>query len=204
MDTKEQAMYLMSSTAMGTVELAQTLGVSPALISQYKADPEFMALVEQRRTTVGLAQIRRDEKIDALEDKALERLETVMGMTFKPMEVLRIAQVLNGMERRSQSKEVLPKDSGGGAQVVSIVLPRGVKEATVQVKMNTNNEIVEVAGRQMINMGTAEIMSELEKHKEAPKAQHLGKAQEVGEGELVQDETYADDFAAHLQLMQSF
>lgn len=202
MDTKEQVLYLLSSTSMGTVEIAQTLGVSPAVVSQLKGDPEFMQKVAERRTTVGLAQIRRDEKIDSLEDKALERMEKVLPLMFKPMEVLKAVQVINGLHRRSQQKEVLPGGTAEGNQVVSITLPKHTKEATVQVKFNTNNEIVEVEGRQMVNMPSGEVLKKLEEHKGSRQAPQISAP--IDHAKVEAEEIYEDTFEAHLQLMQSF
>jgi predicted thioesterase len=171
MDTREQAIYLMASTSMGTGEIAATLGVSPSLISQYKEDAEFLNAVASRRMNVSISEIRRDDKKDKIEDTLLEKLDGMAEMMFDPKMVLVALRTVGSLERRSRHKEAPQSGIPEGQTVVSVVLPRHLKEATVEVKVSTNNEIVEVGGRAMVNMGAAQVLEQMNNRIENRKEQ---------------------------------
>jgi hypothetical protein len=159
MDLSDNIVDLLAKTAKGTVEIATIVGCDPSYVSQVKAQREVE--IAEKRILSNLSGIRRDNRIDELEDKALEKLGDMLGMMFKPMEVLRAAQVLNGMTRRTQGMAG-EREASTGETVVRITLPSHVHEAVVGIKLNTSREVVEVNGRQMLNLPMGTLLREME------------------------------------------
>lgn len=150
--TKGQALELLSK-GMGTLAVAQVLNISAGAVSQFLAEPEFKERVGAALQAKAIGKIKRDEVIDELEDKAWKQLGDVLPFMTKPMEIIRVAQVLNSANRRAAESGigtgVTDADSAG---VVTLRLPVGVVSASVGIKLNTNNEVVEVDGRELRTM----------------------------------------------------
>jgi hypothetical protein len=166
MDIKEQAKYLLGRTSMSNVEIAATLGVTPAAISQFKTDPEFIKEIEEAKLVANLGAIRRDETINRIEDRVLAKLEKSVDFIFKPLELVKVAQVVNGLQRRSQRTGTLPGEGNGDQTIVNINLPANTGSIAVSVKLNTNNEIVEVGGRVMQTLPTSQVLAELDSYQQ--------------------------------------
>lgn len=139
---------------IGPSEAARVLEITPAAISQYLEDPQFRELVQDGLSIASMARVMRDRKIDELEDMALGQLEKLLPWITKPMEALKAAQVLNGMHRRSTTGEVSLQDA---EKVVPLELPKYVQNVNVNLVFNTNNEVVEVNGRELRSMSAAEV-----------------------------------------------
>jgi predicted transcriptional regulator len=82
--TKAQAAMLLGKNISAAV-VSNILGVSKSLISQYFEDSTFKEAVGLMQIEATLSASLHDEKINALEDRALEKLEQVMEYVTKPM-----------------------------------------------------------------------------------------------------------------------
>lgn len=150
--TRAQALELLSK-GLSTGETARALSCSPSLISQFLAEPEFKSQVTEGLALRSVARTVRDDKIDKLEDMALDRLAQVIGFGFsRPMEILKAVQVINGLHRRGVNSEgAVSEDTGR----VVLELPKFAGSVEVALRYNTNNEVVEVNGREMRTMPSA-------------------------------------------------
>lgn len=146
---------------LSQVEVARTMCVSTGLISQYMAEEEFKAGVQANLNIRSLAKTLRDDKIDSLEDKALAKLGDVIDWVVKPMEILQIARTLNGMVRRGMGQA----STGVGEENATVILelPKFASgNIQVNLQYNTNNEVVEVDGRELRTMPASQLMAEAE------------------------------------------
>lgn len=124
---------------------ASAVGVDPSYVSQLLEQDDFkIALVERSAGRLQKA-IDHDESIESLETKAARVIEQKLPFVRNALEAARIFQILNSSKKRA----VASPDSSqgaGGVQSVTIVLP---KAAAVSLRMNTQNQVIEVEGRAM-------------------------------------------------------
>lgn len=82
--------------------VANAVGCSQAQISVYMSDADFATDVMTLRTQALSANSERDKKIDNIEDRLIEKLETVImnEEIYKPRELLAAFHVVNTARRR--------------------------------------------------------------------------------------------------------
>jgi predicted transcriptional regulator len=150
---------------MKPIQVAQVLGCSPSLIAQYMSEQDFAEQVRQLQLQSSYSQALRDERLNKLEDMAIDAVEASMqnykGLT-KPEVALTILKTLNGLQRRAPVLSAGVVDADKSAGTVSISLPEFMQNAVVNIQVNTSNEVVEVNGRKMLTMNSANVMKELE------------------------------------------
>lgn len=126
---------------------AAALGVTPGRISQLMAEPEFAQAVSEARFVIAAGAQERDKKYDGIEDKLLERMESVAAYLTKPRDVLQALTAINNAKRRS-SQQVT------GSQTVinnfiALNLPPVVKR---KFTVTPQNEVVEVEGQELLTI----------------------------------------------------
>lgn len=137
---------LAAGVSQGSTALA--CGVTDGYVSQLLTEPEFLqALTDSRVEKVETA-IAHDSKIEDIEAKALKALGEKVPFVRNAMEAAKIFQILNNAKKRS-GPAASESTGGAGAQQVNIVLPRA---AQVAIQLNSNNQVVEVAGRSMATL----------------------------------------------------
>src|SRR3990172_3327576 len=117
--TEDRAASLLGS-GIAPSTMAASLGISHARISQLLSDENFAARVSELRYKNLAKHNERDDAVDTLEGKVLEQLEDSIGMVHRPMELVKIYQVLNGAKRRGAStpEAIVEKKS-----IVQLILP---------------------------------------------------------------------------------
>jgi hypothetical protein len=123
---------------------AKAVGVDDSYVSQLLALPDFRQAILDISATRLHEAVRHDDNIESIEKKALRVLDQKLPYVRSAMEAAKIFATLNGAK-----KKAVDSGSGtgtGGAQSVTIVLPRA---ATVALKLNTSNQVIEVEGRTM-------------------------------------------------------
>lgn len=130
----------MLGSGLGAESVATALGVSPSLVSQLLSIEEFAQAVTARRFSRLTKHNERDDKLDALEDESIKKLQEMLSMVYKPMEVLRIFQVINAAKRRGSGADAAASTVINN-QVVNLVLPAAIKQT---FHADSNNQVVEV------------------------------------------------------------
>lgn len=130
----------MLGSGLGAESVATALGVSPSLVSQLLSIEEFAQAVTARRFARLTKHNERDDKLDGIEDLAIKKLEEMLSMVYKPMEVLRIFQVVNAAKRRGSGADAAASTVINN-QVVNLVLPAAIKQT---FHADSNNQVVEV------------------------------------------------------------
>lgn len=130
----------MLGSGLGAESVATALGVSPSLVSQLLSIEEFAQAVTARRFARLTKHNERDDKLDGIEDLAIKKLEEMLSMVYKPMEVLRIFQVVNAAKRRGSGSDAAASTVINN-QVVNLVLPAAIKQT---FHADSNNQVVEV------------------------------------------------------------
>jgi predicted transcriptional regulator len=157
--TRERAMELLGRGVRPSV-VATILRVTPAVISQYQEDPEFKEILQGRLVESQLAASVRDARLDALEDQIITQVERSIQWFSKPADALGALKLINGLARRAPVIATNPDDIS--TQTVILQLPTHMQNSVVNIQVNTNNEVVEVNGREMRTMATSQVLRELE------------------------------------------
>lgn len=153
---KQQAMLLLGKNIPESA-VAELLGVTPALISQYKSDPVFKEGVRELLVEQSLAAKIRDDRLDALEDLAITQVEKTLGLLLRPTDVLAALKVINGLQRRGTTPLPRDQDTDTGSNVVQLSIPKGITEIALAVKLNSNQEVIEVNGQELRTMPSADV-----------------------------------------------
>jgi hypothetical protein len=141
------------SKGVSPSQVALALGVTPAVISQYLADPGFSQRVAGARQAVLQSSIARDEKADSLESKLLDKIEMLVPASFKLGEVLNAYKVLNARKRFSDPSQAI--DSGAGAPMVTLNLPQTA--VNVFVQKDLTGQIISVGSQTLVTMQSSNI-----------------------------------------------
>lgn len=123
---------------------ATSCGVTPAYVSQLLDLEDVRDEIALRRAGLLEEALEADTTIERIEKAALKKVEEKLPYVRSAIEAVKIAATLNGMKRKAAST-----DQGAdvlAAQQVTILLPRA---ASVNLKINANNQVIEVEGRTM-------------------------------------------------------
>lgn len=157
--------------------ISSTLGVDPSYISQLLTNDEFRNDVQRKQIVNLKGATDRDKKLEALEDKAIERLSQTIDFVTKPMEAARILSIVNNTKRRGA--EVNGQNAAGGAPIVNLVIPEA---ARVAFTFNESMQIIDVQGRSMAPMPTTRVQEMLaERKKQRVQIQDANAAEKIYE-----------------------
>jgi hypothetical protein len=122
---------------------ALACGCTDSYVSQLLQDEDFSRRLVILRSVKLERALAHDEKLEAVESKALAQVAAKLPFTRGPLEAARIYQILNNAK-----KHATPGTGADatGAQQVTIVLPRA---AAVQIQLNSSNQVIDVNGRSM-------------------------------------------------------
>lgn len=157
--TEERALQLLGS-GVGPEQVAAALGVTTSAISQLLSDPEFTAQVATLRFQSLSRHNDRDNKYDALEDKLVEKLEDLLPLMMRPMEVLKSIQVINAAKRRGQSA---PEQITNQQNIVNITMPSIVVNRFVT---NIQNQVIQAGNQELLTIQSGSLLKEANAAKE--------------------------------------
>lgn len=142
--------------------VASAVGVVPHYISELMADPLFAEEVALLKIKSLTEATERDKKLNTLEDEFIDKLNEVKDLMFKPNEVLRALAMINKMDRRGVPADV--NLSGSRDQVVQLDIPSVLiqQHITQNIVLNTQGEVVEVAGQTMVSMPAHQLLKNLQ------------------------------------------
>ena len=151
---ESRALSLLGSGASAE-QVASALGVTPSYISQLLSNEEFKLKVAELRYSSLAKHNQRDEKLDALEDKVLEKLESTLALCFKPMELVKAFQVINGAKRRGQSA---PSQIVNTQNLVTINIPTQIIN---KFTSNINNQVVQVGEQTLETIQSGSLLKQV-------------------------------------------
>lgn len=153
--TEERALQLLGS-GIAAENVAAALGVTPSRIAQLLSDEEFSKKVETLRYENLQRHNLRDDHYDRIEDTLLGKLERSISLMFKPQEILRAIQVVNGAKRRGQSA---PQQVTNQNTIVNLIMPK-----TIINKFSTNadNQVIRAGEQELHTMPASNLLKQIE------------------------------------------
>jgi hypothetical protein len=125
---------------------AETVGCTEGYVSQLMDIPAFKETVLAKKAEQAQRYIRMDNKMDELEDIALNRMKQVIQTCFKPLELSTIHSRLNAAKRRSVGAA---QAQGKANTVVNIIMPAAMRER-YGVVVDVNNRVVRIGSDTMV------------------------------------------------------
>lgn len=153
--TEERALVLLGQK-IPPESVAAALGVSPSRISQLLSQEEFAAKVATLRYENLQKHNQRDTTYDSLEDKLLDKLSKSLPLMFRPIEILKAIQVINGAKRRGQSA---PESVVNQQTIVNLVLPTQI---TQKFTVNVNNQVISAGEQNLLTMQSGNLLKRIE------------------------------------------
>lgn len=142
--------------------VSSALGVSPNYISELMSDPQFAEAVALIKISSLTEATDRDKKINKLEDEFIDKLNDVKDLMYKPQEVLRALAMINKMDRRGVPADV--SLAGSKDTIIQLDIPSVLiqQHITNNIVLNTQGEVVEVAGQTMVSMPAHQLLRNLQ------------------------------------------
>jgi len=160
--TEDRALSLLGS-GVSAEATANALGVSASRISQLLADKRFADQVAALRYEALQEHNSRDSKYDSLEDKLLSKLEKALPLMFRPGDILKSIQIINGAKRRGVNS---PTDSATVQNnVVNILLPTQVLQ---KFATNAKNQVVKAGDQDLLTMQSSSLLAQVEAPTQEP------------------------------------
>ena len=140
--------------------VASAVGCSESYITQLMSQQEFAEDVIARRTTSLTAHSRRDQGIDVIEDKLIERIGELVDNNhiYKPNEVMRAFQVINAAKRRGISAN---EHLHSHQTVVNLTIPPQFLKKFSGYTINGHGEVVESEGQTLVSMPANQVLRQL-------------------------------------------
>lgn len=135
--TQERALALLGSGYPAPV-VASSVGVSESYISQLMSLDWFSAQVQELKFLNLKKHTELDDAYDDLEEKLLKKLDKLVPLLIKPMDVTRVLQTVNSAKRRGAGSSEVGHIT---QNIVQLSLPPALMQRFIK---NANNQIVEV------------------------------------------------------------
>jgi hypothetical protein len=123
------------------VVVAQAVGVTESMVSQWMSDASFAAEVTELKFHNLQKFNEMDDKYDGMEKKLATQLEEVIPLLMRPMEIAKVLQTVNNMKRRGQSA---PEHVTAQSTVVNLLMPKVIVQ---QFTTNVNNQVIHAGGQ---------------------------------------------------------
>src|SRR5687768_9308931 len=130
---EDRALALLGS-GLPAVKVAEALGIDSSRISQLITDEQFAAKLSDAKFEHLNKHNEADNELDALEAKVRERLMDNLDAVYKPMELVRVLQVVNAAKRRGSSTPAAITEQ---TQILNLVMPTKIINKFVT---NINNQ----------------------------------------------------------------
>lgn len=135
--TQERIMSLLGSGYPAPV-VASSAGVTESYVSQLMSLDWFSAQVQELKFLNLKKHTELDDAYDDLEDKLLKKLDKLVPLIVRPMDVARVLQTVNAAKRRGAGSSEVGHIT---QNIVNLTLPPALMQRFVK---NANNQIVEV------------------------------------------------------------
>ncbi len=137
--------------------VANTLGVSASLISQYLAKEEFKNKVQELRFQNLQKHSDHDDRLDRMEHKLAANLEKNLAFLMKPQDQLKALETINRLKRRG---EIDTNSQTSQSPVVTLLMPTFV---TQRFTTNINNQVINAGGQVLETIQSSTLMKEAKK-----------------------------------------
>lgn len=135
--TQERALSLLGAGFPPAI-VAASIGVSESYISQCMSLSWFSSQVQELKFLNLQKHTELDSMYDDLEEKLVRKLDKLVPLLVKPMDITRVLQTVNNAKRRGAGSS----DVGMVTQnIVQLTLPPALMQRFIK---NANNQIVEV------------------------------------------------------------
>lgn len=151
------------ASGVGELETAKACGVDASLVSQYKAEPDFMAQLHEKINIAMQDAVQIDENYVQTEKTLSQRLKDQSHLMFDPNMVLRTLAFLNKVQRKTQP--VMPgvgNTDGIQSRPVTLVLPTVIVKQYVK---NPNNEILGVGEKSLNTLNSTSLNQVIKERK---------------------------------------
>lgn len=155
---KEKALELLGA-GLENVVVANALGVSESMVSQWLSDDTFANEVQKLKLQNLTEATSRDRKWNTLEDQLLDKLEKLLPFIVNPGVVLQALKTVNAAVRRGS-----PRELGAQAQSTHVHLHMPQLLAAKFV-VNQVNQVIEVDGRSVATMPANAVVQEMNRRK---------------------------------------
>ena len=150
----EQVLSLLGE-GLSTDLVATAVGCTPAYISQLMSSEEFANEVARRRVNSLQAATKRDNRLDAIEDNLISKLEQNLDMFYKPKDTLAALVRINSMKRRGVGVQ---QSTVVNNNIVNLTLPKKLVQHFV---LSSKSEVIEVEGQTMVTMPAGQLLRKL-------------------------------------------
>lgn len=133
--------------------VAATCGVTESRISQLVSDPEFAAQVAELRFSNLQKHNERDSHYDRIEDSLMKKLEDLLPLMMRPMEVLKAIQVINAAKRRGSSA---PDQVVQQQTFINLTIPTQIVQ---KFQINPQNHVIQAGEQTLVTMQSGSLLS---------------------------------------------
>lgn len=158
--------------------VAKALGVTPGRISQLMADEGFAAEVANLRYQNLQAHSERDERIDRIEDKLLDKLEKAIPLLSaqEPAKIAKIWKDVNAAKRRGAAAE--NNNTLVSQTIINLTLPTQIIN---KYRSNDQSQVIEIDGKPFITAQPQMLEHELKEKENETRRLGTDDPGEVGE-----------------------
>lgn len=139
-------------TGLSPEVVASAVGCTESYVSQLMSDEAFAAIVIEKRSKALTKNNERDLSIDELEDKTIRKLNQVIDMVHKPMELMHLFKAINSAKRRGIQPQ---HQATQRQQVVVLAIPERVKS---QFRLSANREIIDHGEQTLVTMDSQTLL----------------------------------------------
>lgn len=136
--------------------VAASVGCDPSYVSQLMEKEEVAARVQDLRAQAAAEMVGKDKDITDIEQLALNRIKTLLPMQTNLALVTKVFQAMNGA--RKSTDIGLAQAGAQPSAIVSLSLPAA---SEVFLKITTDNQVVEIAGRSMVPLPSNQVAQKL-------------------------------------------
>lgn len=170
--TESRALALLGS-GVSAEHTAAALGVTASAISQLLSQDEFAKQVAELRYNNLSKHNLRDNKLDALEDTLIGKIEESLCLVHRPLELTRIFQMINAAKRRGSST---PEHITQQSNVVNINMPTTIIN---RITTNIHNQVVRAGEQDLLTMQSSTLLNTLQARKNSSNLLEHQSQQEV-------------------------
>lgn len=139
------------------VQIAQAFGVSSQYIQNLlRDDEELRSILKEKATEVAVREHNSRVNLEVIKHDLLDKIKAQIDMSDSLMESTKALQLIVDIEGKQRAIAHGNGQEGPKAGVIDINLNLG--DATVSVQRNGNNEIINIAGRDMAPMPATKVI----------------------------------------------
>lgn len=152
--TRERALTLLGN-GVSASHVAAACGVTESQISQLLSDEGFASEVATLRYQNLSKHNERDSRYDSLEDRLIDKLEDLLPLMMRPMEVLKSIQTINAAKRRGSST---PESITEQQTIVQLIMPTQV---VTSFTANAQNQVIKAGDQDLLTIQSGSLLKQI-------------------------------------------